>query len=469
MEQRWTDLVSVLERYAAARTEPAAAADALCRAAELAATRLADTALAHRLYQLALERCPDYLNATHGLLRLAYRQRAWEEAAVLIKRLIEESESNAERAHLQLDLARITELWLKKPAPIDMYVSIIERSPQGARLRFELFRMQQQTSNIDGRFLLKLGEQTSDPQLGSSFLLQGAYLNEFGGGSPSDLDETIKLAWSRQPTDLAIRWAYERHLLRQREWSELGQLLATQAEYCVDKGTQAREYAMAAQACYRGESFDEAEAHAKKALSIEAGFVPALRLLASLYEQQNNWPALGNTEDALSKAADNPANRRDAAMHAADIWASAVSDAEQATQSVKRALREAPGDAEAFQLAVGLFRQAGQFQELVTLYQQRIKATRQMPDRIDLLRELAKLHRQSTKDMIAVITTLRELLLLTPTDVEAMAELAEVLCREGRWSEAAETLMSLIARTTHNETPPAGTPSPGRNLARASP
>ena len=65
-EQRWRELVGVLEQYAKARAEPGAAADALCRAAELADTRLNNVSLATRLLEQAVQRCPDFLNAHHG-------------------------------------------------------------------------------------------------------------------------------------------------------------------------------------------------------------------------------------------------------------------------------------------------------------------------------------------------------------------------------------------------------------------
>ena len=221
-EQRWNDAVSVLEKYADARTEPAAAADALCRAAELADTRLNKMDEAARLYQLALQRCPDYLNALHGLLRLDYRQGDWRAADRHLEALIDQQEGEGERSHLQFELARLRELRLKMPPPLDLYQGAAQGAPYASRLRGEWVRVQRVLKRDLADTLDRLADQTLEPSLASSYLLQSVFQREFSQASNHESLDRIKRAWEKWPEDLAATWALERRLRREGEWRPVG-------------------------------------------------------------------------------------------------------------------------------------------------------------------------------------------------------------------------------------------------------
>ena len=451
-EQRWADLVTVLTQYAEARTEPAAAADALCRAAELADTRLGDIELATQLYQQAIERCPDFSNAYFSLVRVNMRRRKWTEVESLLSTLIDRCDSLAERGHLQIELARVKEFYLKQPPPVQLYEAAIEASPFGDRLRAELVRANRMLRADLKEPLERLGASTTEPALASAYLLEGVHLAEFAKTSSSGRADMVHRAWETYPEDSAACWALERHLYRDRDWSLLGGLLEKEAERTLDAASRLREAVSAAKAHLLGNNLERATELANHCLEVEEDHTPALRLLAAIFERQEQWPRVAEVLDRIAAACENRDNRREMAFFAAKLWAERVDDTEHALTSLKTALREDPAEHTAFALAEQLLTSEQRFEDLARIYGERIKATRQLSERIDLLREQARLLRHHVGDASAAIAALRELLLLAPKDVEAMAELAEILCGEQRWSDAAEILMSLIARSDHNQT-----------------
>jgi chromosome segregation ATPase/tetratricopeptide (TPR) repeat protein len=451
-EQRWQDLVHVLEQYAKARTEPAAAADALCRAAELADNRLDDLQQARSLYQQAVDRCPDYRNGLYGLLRVAYRQAAWPKVAELLEGIVGQCESAADRAHMHLELARIKEFRLGETPELESYLAAADASPYGDRLRAEILRVEQRLQHDLAAPLEQLGRRTVEPSLASAYLLQSVYLQEFRSDAGRASPEIVHLAWQQCPSDPAATLAFERHLRHDQDWSELGSLLEEDALNQIDTGGRIREFAAAAAAYFRAGDYQKASQFAAHCIEMEADHLPALHLSARLAEHQHDWHRLAEVKERIGRVAAHTENRKSYAIAAASLWADRLDEIDRALENVGRALNEDPTDVTAFTLAEELLRHRKQYRELSQLYAQRIKATRQLTDRVTLLRTQARILRDEVKDPAASIATLRELLLVAPTDVEGMADLAETLCQQQRWSEAAETLASLIARTTHPET-----------------
>ena len=210
--------------------------------------------------------------------------------------------------------------------------------------------------------------------------------------------------------------------------------------------------ATAAHAYRVGQQNDKAAELAPQCLNLEEGNLAALFLLAHVYTASEQWTELATVADQLSRVCHHAENRQRYARHAATLWADQVGDTARAINSIQHALKQDPTDPAAFALAERLLRDEEQFAELARLFSERIKATRQLADRIHLLKAQAHLYRDHVHDHGEAIAVLHELLLLVPNDVETMADLAEVLCLEKRWTEAADVLVSLVARSTHKET-----------------
>ncbi len=111
------------------------------------------------------------------------------------------------------------------------------------------------------------------------------------------------------------------------------------------------------------------------------------------------------------------------------------------------ALSDNPGQADAFDRAERLLATAGNFNQLSKLFARRIAACGVDPgEKIDLLRRHARLLHHKLGDPAGAISELGELLALRPDDREALSERADLLCAQGRWSDAADTLGMLIER-----------------------
>jgi len=444
-ERRWEDLIEVLQRYAAARMDRLAVADALCRAAEVADCQLGDLERAVELYRQALGQHPRSLAARHGLLRVYKRQQSWPEAAQVLRELIEANEPDEERSHLQLELALLREFRLNEPPDLELYRAAAEGSPIGSRLRAELTRILHLTRSPQlADWLQRLGEQIIDPALAAAHLLESAHLRELCDEVSGSSLEAARQAHVRQPDDLAVIWCLEGALWEGRCWAELGQLREKDAQLEPSPTVRAARLSSAAVAFLQAGQAEEAARVARECLDLDANGLVALGVLARLAEAQGSWSEFAVLCDRLAAACTDATNRLEWCVRAADLWADRAGESSRALASLGVILSDHPGQPMAFARAEHLLWSARQFEELSRLYRRWIQACKQPVDRIDPLRSHARLLRDDLHDHGRALAELSDLLAIAPSDVEALRDLSELLIAQGHWSDAASRLSKLI-------------------------
>jgi tetratricopeptide (TPR) repeat protein len=129
----------------------------------------------------------------------------------------------------------------------------------------------------------------------------------------------------------------------------------------------------------------------------------------------------------------------------AEIYDHELKDVTRAIAEYNKILDVAPGDPESLKALERLYRAAGSFGSLAEVYRRRIAQTDDKDARAHLLREFGRLQADELKDAPGAIATLRRLLDLVPTDVDALTRLARLCEDQGRASELADVLTRLIA------------------------
>ncbi|MCC6747567.1 MAG: tetratricopeptide repeat protein [Deltaproteobacteria bacterium] len=448
---QWRELVEVLRRYAVASTDPLSAADALCRAAEVAELHLEDLTQATQLYREAAQRYPEMASPHQGLLRIYRRQERWDELAQHLVEQAARTRGTEERAHLQLELARVRELYLHEPPDLGLY-STVAQVLGSARLSADLTRVRRTLHADDlAAWLGALGRAANDDGLAVALLLEAAQLLEFGEGQPADALHAALAAHDRRPNDTATLWALERLLWRAGRHADLAAVLIDQATLELDPVVRTQRLVSAASAYVVAKQPEAAARVARECLRLDDQSVPALRLLAELAEEQSNWPELATVCDQLAKASASGENRTSCALRAADLWAERLGDTARALASLAQPLSEQPGHAEAFGRAERLLRLRQDYAELSRLYIRRIRATPEAGERAELLRLHARILRDDLDDPTRAINELIEYLALCPEDVGALSDLADLHCATQRWSDATVVLERLakVATETH--------------------
>lgn len=454
-EQRWGELVAVLEQYADARQDAVSASAALCRAAEVAGWQLGDSERAAQLFAAALQRHPDApITAPWALLRLQLRQSWWGEAAELLPSLVARASSDEERGLWALQLARLFEFQLGQAPDGALYEQAALAFP-GA-LHEERARVQAcRDPAALGPWLRVEGAAIADAHLAAAYLLEAAHHDELQRGDETGAATALALvrqAYAQRPTDPAVIWSLERLLARLGEWTEAAALREHEAQLELDRGGRVQGLAGAAAAYWLAGDPQQAEHLARECLNLDARWLPALLLLAGLAEERGEPLALAELLDRVAEAAVDPANRRRCSLQAARLWEYALGDAARALNSLAVALADDPADGEVFAEAERLLLQRGDDDELSRRYQRAIRACGAPERRAELLTRHAQLlsapaggrepNRQQLDRAIAELGTLLE---LRPNDPETLAALAALQSRQHYWSDAAATLAQLAA------------------------
>jgi tetratricopeptide (TPR) repeat protein len=442
-ERRWEELVTVLQTYAAARMDRAGAADALCRAAEVAHVQLGDPGRAATLYLNAQALAPDSARVRYGLVRVLTREGSWQQVSELLAELAESAASDEERRLLALERARVGELWLGAGPQLELYQAAAG-GVHGDSLAFEVTRALALTRSPRlSAWLSELGHQLKDKALAASTLLDCAHRRELGAGEGESLDPA-RLAHSRRPEDRAVRWCLERALHDRTRFRELGALREEEARGEVDPSVRLLRQLAAAEAYLRAGEASEAQRATEACLQLDAGCLAALRLLLQLEERAGRWRELAAVWDRVAESSSDGQNRVDACLRAAALWSEKVGDPPRAIASLARALAEYPAHAEAFARAEQLLRAGGKWSELSRIYRRRLQATRDEAELCELMRRHARLLRDDLKDTGAAVAQYSELLRIAPSDGGALAELSDLLIAQQQWSEAALKLGQLI-------------------------
>ena len=128
----------------------------------------------------------------------------------------------------------------------------------------------------------------------------------------------------------------------------------------------------------------------------------------------------------------------------ADIHDRHLREPERAIEAYNRVLDMAPGDVESLKALERLLPEVGEFGSLGDIYRRRIAQASGTEDRIQLLRQFARLQAEQLNDRAGAIGTLRRLLELVPGDVPARHALATACEAENRTTELIEVLEELV-------------------------
>ena len=128
----------------------------------------------------------------------------------------------------------------------------------------------------------------------------------------------------------------------------------------------------------------------------------------------------------------------------AELYDVQLGAADKAVEAYNRVLDMAPGDADALVALERLLPEVGEYGSLGDVYRRRIAQASAQDDRVQLLRQFARLQAERLGDPAGAIASLRRLLELTPDDVSALELLAALCEQENRSIELVDTLERLV-------------------------
>ncbi|HJL14562.1 MAG TPA: tetratricopeptide repeat protein, partial [Sandaracinaceae bacterium LLY-WYZ-13_1] len=437
----FTELVRILELELEGLSDAPARARAAYRLGEVHEQHLEAPDRAAAAYETALAAVPGYAPARDALARLRAEQGAW-------RRLVDQLEQEAatlDDARAVTRLARAGELWeiaLGDPRrAVGCHERALERAPRHLPSLLALERLYRRLSRKEAlaKVYGTLARALGDPSARVAALRELARLTE-GADELQPIHEAIL---SLAPDDPASLEALERLALDRGDRA----LLARVDQRLVAKAGDAK--VAAAYQTRLAESLEAADDPAaldayRAALRSDGDDVAAAKGLARTAAKRGDPEALIEAYRREASVTPEPQKAARLLVRAARARHRQLRDAEGALADYERALELWPDDADA---AAGLSELLGDEQPARAADRlARAAGSAASADRVaGLWMEVATLHAERLDNVSGALTALSRVLKEQPGHVPALRRTAALQERQGRWSDAAETLAEVVS------------------------
>ncbi len=463
-------LAEVLERRMQLEEEPEVRVEAGMRLAELYEAQLGRPDAACDALRVVVEADPEHRGALQGLSRLYERQGQWPELVEVLQRRTDAAANEAERVELTYQLGNIMERELDDElSAIAVYGQILridvghEPSVQALLRITKLADYREDAASVlepylrtqerwnDLAMLLRLrADAMTDPQHKAEQLVALAEVHEHGRKDPNSALDALLQSIGERPEDEEILDRAEVLAAGLQRWSDLVEVLFAEAGASLDSGRGAALYGRVARIC-EDELKDLSKAidARERALSLLGDDSSTLETLDRLLQQTQQWDRV---HEVISRRLDvQGADRPTLLLRQGRLRAEHLGDYEGALGAYEKAMEEDPGRddtlaavrdltakpqvaASALDLLEAYHRGAGNLEEVVRLYEQRVELAATDADRVALLTEAAAIWENDIGRPEQALKALRDAVRTDPRDltlIDSLERLAEV---SGDWA-----------------------------------
>ncbi|MCU0661761.1 MAG: hypothetical protein MUC50_05480 [Myxococcota bacterium] len=256
------------------------------------------------------------------------------------------------------------------------------------------------------------------------------------GAAASAYAQVLELA----PEDLPAMEALDEIYVLQQRWPELVQLLRRRAELARDRGSKRDFLSRAAHILEeRMESHEEAYSLAGEILAFAPRDDETLELMERIDAAGAKWERLLAVLDMRVQAIDDPALKTEKLRRKAHVAAVELSDTRVAIKAWREVLSLIPGDQIALESLAEIYKNSGDYRELVSVWRDSIPFAQSDLAKADLYRQMARVFESELSAADEAMECWRKVLEIDE-DVESLGALSRYYERMGDWSELVEVL-----------------------------
>ena len=470
--EQWKPLAEAYWREADTSLDEQRQVDVLMRLSELALGILGDSELAIRAFVRVLETQADQPVARDRLERVYENLGRWDALIESLRQRLERAEDSATREAILLRIAELQDQRLDNPdAAIDTLESLLAEQPgldramqaleqlveHRAEHRVRLFAILRPLYEQaqDAMRLVAVDEwqltQTEDAVSRHELLREiAALLEPQGADGPGYAFHALVRALGEPGPESALE-ALDTELARvSRQYGfdyDLRQALL-QAEAApslqADTGRRVTLLLQAAHLAVNAGDNDGATTILRHALEVSPDDRGALALLDETLALAADFEGLRAVLERRVEVATDDEERIELLRRLARLVEEGLGLPDAAEAAWRRILDIEPGNTAAMLRLRKLYAAKGDHAQLIRVLEQQIESTDDLEPRQALRKELARIHREGTKDRAAEIEALRALLMDTPEDDEALTALAQALLALENYPEAATTLLERV-------------------------
>lgn len=461
-EERWLELVQLLQERAGASESPAERIRCLVRAAQLFDTTLGNPDGAVVTLLEALREDPGSDEVSAELARLATLHNRWDELLARCTRVAAEITADAKRADLLVTMALWYEQQLEDlPAAEAALEAAMAADPtNGAAVRsLVLLHGRRGDWHRAAAYLTCAAGKAVDPLDGVDYALDAAeiYNDQLHDSEAATVQYMRVLAWS--PDHPKAVAALAEAAWGRKDWSSASSLLegmARSAKNVVEDAAQL--WYKAAWSAQMTGYHERARDDYRKAYAALPSHLPTLRAWSQLAADRGWWQDVLTTVPRLLAvaAADMPGEERAGHLMRLGQAHVALRDLAGGTQAFMEALRLAPdlpGARQALAKATAQMegRGASNARALVEQFRVLLHGPLSIDERFDIVSKIGHLQREELNDLPGALGSYLQAAELKPDDIGVLHELVELHTINRHWSRAVDVLQRLASLTSGRE------------------
>ena len=453
----WDRLAALLEREAAAQTDPSARMDILRRVAQLHREKLGNAKRAIDVYREILRADPHDAVSMRALVEIYEREGDFAGLANALREQIELTSSKQERVGLLRRVLVIydertgdlvqgqwaaNEILQAVPGDRDTLTRlerILERAGQPADLVRVLELHAQHAANPDEKLQLYrriaeiLYSKLQDPT-----------------GAAARLEEVVRL----DPDDAKALAGLEQIYTALGRHEDLARVLDMEVERVIADAAAQAEYLRQLARLVEG-SLNNVP-RARKAWEQLSDLLPtdseALEALARLYTAEKDWPMLVRILERQAPLATEPGRSVELALERAQIFEEKLRDVDAAAEALERLIAEVdPRNAEAHARLRAYYEQDDDWPKVVKIAERQLGLTDDRAERVRRSMELAELIRDKLGDDRKAIAIYERVLEIDPDDLQALQAVAGLYGKTGNYQRLAYADEKLLERAEDPE------------------
>lgn len=454
--EKWTALVDILKRDVddISATDPQQKVLHYRSMAKIYRDELNQDVMVVNAYRSLLELDPSDEQAMDELIALLRDMKRYPDLVDVLRLKADAASDPNDELAIQLEVADIFETsFTNQNEAMVAWEAVAALDPQHrkalARLNELYERRREWEKLLDVRRRLFNLDGTED---GLHWLKESAHLCATRMREPERAADFWREILEYSPSDLEALQALEQIHERAKDWESLADVLERRAEMIEDESERAQAYLKLGQIF--GDRLKDSERALpawQNLLALQPDNFRARESVKKSYIELEDWDSLeaffaqdGSWADYVRQIESlaGQTSDRDAEVEllhrAVRVWTEELETPERATRDLEKILEIEPGNGRAAMQLIPLYETRNDYRKLPDVLQIALAQTEAPEDRFELLRKLASIEIQNTREYESGLEHIGDALSIEPTDAESIELAEQAASRSESWSHLAE-------------------------------